>query len=263
MARLRELQRVFGAALMDSDAAAAGVGVRGAIGRGRCLAIYRNNVFSNLREALRTLFPVIERLVGEEFFRYAADAYIRRHPSPAGDLNRFGAQMPEFLADFEATAALAYVPDTARLEWLAHRAYHAADAGHCSLERLAAVAPERYGDLRFRLHPGAALLASAYPVHRIWQVNQPGYSGSAAVDLRAGAARLLVERRHGSIEVQSLDAGEWALLQALVDDQTFSSACDQAVAAQPNCDVGALLSRLVAQSTLVDFCVRQPFVGNA
>ncbi|MEJ2344805.1 MAG: DNA-binding domain-containing protein [Gammaproteobacteria bacterium] len=263
MPGLRDLQTAFGAALMNPGPADAAVAIQGRRGRERSLAIYRNNVFSNLREALRTLFPVIERLVGEEFFRYAADEYIRRYASPAGDLNRFGSRMPEFLADFEATAELMYLPDTARLEWLAHRAYHAADAGPCSLERLAAVAPERYADLRFRLHPGAALLASPYPVHRIWQVNQPGYAGADTVDLRAGPARLLVERRHGSVEVQYLDAGEWALVQALADDRTFSSACDQALAAQPDCDLGAVLSRLVAQSTLVDFSLRQPCTGNA
>jgi hypothetical protein len=263
MPGLRELQTAFGAALMNRDLATARIGIHGGRGCERRLAIYRNNVFTNLREALRTLFPVIERLVGEEFFRWSTDEYIRRYPSPAGDLNRFGAQMPEFLAHFAATAQLPYLPDTARLEWLAHRAYHAADAGPCSLERLAAVAPERYADLHFRLHPGAALLASPYPVHRIWQVNQPSHNGAATVDLRAGAARLLVERRHGSVEVQCVDAGEWALLQALADDQTFSNACDRAIAAQPNCDVGALLSRLVSQSTLVDFCVRQPSIGTA
>lgn len=261
MPGLRDLQTAFSAALMNPGQADAAVAVRGRRERG--LAIYRNNVFTNLREALRTLFPVIERLVGEAFFRHAADAYIRRYPSPAGDLNRFGSRMPEFLADFAASAALRYLPDTARLEWLAHRAYHAADAGSCSLERLAAVAPERYGDLHFRLHPGAALLASPYPVHRIWQVNQPGYTGADIVDLRAGPARLLVERRHGSVEVQCPHAGEWALLQALAGGRTFSSACDQALAAQPDCDLGAVLCRLVAQSTLVDFVLRQPSTGNA
>jgi len=68
------------------------------------LAIYRNNVFTNLREALRTLFPVTEKLVGGDFFDYLADAFIRVQPSPAGDLNRFGAELGKFIAGFTPAA---------------------------------------------------------------------------------------------------------------------------------------------------------------
>lgn len=88
------------------------------LSRGRHLAIYRNNVFSNFREVLRAVYPVVERLVGESFFNYAADRFIRLYPSTSGGLHRFGGDFAEFLASFPPAADLVYLPDTARLEWL-------------------------------------------------------------------------------------------------------------------------------------------------
>jgi len=259
MPGLHELQARFGTALVDAEAGTLGSHIRAdGLTPERRLGIYRNNVFTNLREALRTLFPVIEQLVGTEFFDFAADEYIRHHASPAGDLNEFGAQLPQFLAAFAPAAELVYLSDTARLEWLAHRVYHAAEAPPLAFERLAEVAPDSYGDLHFTLNPAAALLDSSYPVHRIWQVNQPGYEGDTAVKLDTGPVRLLIERREGRVEVQPLTSGECSLLRALAKDEDFASACEQALASEPEVDLGATLQRLVAQSTLAEFRLRDP-----
>ena len=259
MPGLHELQARFGAALVSVEADTLDARIRAdGLTPERRLGIYRNNVFTNLREALRTIFPVIEQLVGTEFFDFAADEYIREYASPAGDLNEFGAQLPRFLADFAPAAVLVYLPDTARLEWLAHRVYHAAEAAPLAFERLAEVAPERYGDLYFTLNPAAALLESAYPVHQIWQVNQTGYAGDTSVSLDAGPVRLLIERRDGRVEVQPLASGEWRLLQMLANQEDFASACERALASEPAFDLGATLQRLVAQATLVDFSHRNP-----
>lgn len=257
MPGLHELQSRFGEALLTVEPDVLDGHVRSdGLSPQRRLGIYRNNVFTNLREALRTLFPVVERLVGTEFFDFTADEYIRQHASPAGDLNEFGAQLPEFLAGFAPAASLVYLPDSARLEWLAHRVYHAAEIEPLVFERLAGVAPESYGALHFTLNPAAALLASPYPVHSIWQVNQAGYEGDATVNLDAGAVRLLIERRDGRIEVQPLTTGEWSLLRALADDQDFATACDRALDREPGFDLGTALQRLIVQSTLADFHVR-------
>ena len=62
MNRLRELHREFREALLDASATLRHsrlVGDQGLIDTR--LAIYRNNVFTNLREALRTFYPVVNR----------------------------------------------------------------------------------------------------------------------------------------------------------------------------------------------------------
>jgi hypothetical protein len=259
MNKLHEIQRQFRDALLgnephliDSHIHHDGLSIDARLG------IYRNNVFTNLREALRTLFPVVEQLVGSEFFDYAADEYIRRYPSPAGDLNQFGEHLATFFTEFEPASGLPYLPDVAQLEWFAHQVYHADEHRGFDFSRLGAIAPEHYGDLHFRLNPASALFASGYPVHRIWQVNQAGYAGDPVVNLDAGGVTLLIERRAGLIELQTLSAGEWSLLAALAADANCTTACEQALQAEPDMDLSATLARLVTSTTLVDFHIRGP-----
>ncbi len=259
MPGLHEIQAGLREALLGGNEDAVAVHIRSdGLSVRRRLGIYRNNVFSNQRAALRTLYPVVERLVGPDFFGQVADEYIRCHASPSGDLNRFGAHFPEFLAVYPPALALVYLADTARLEALAHRVYHAAGHPGLDLQRLAAVPAERYGNLCFVLHPATELLASPYPVHRIWQVNQPDYEGDQSVDLNAGAVRLLIVCRAGRVELLMLGVGEWTLLRALADRQRFAAACDAALAAQPDLDLDATIPHLIAQATIVDFDLPQP-----
>lgn len=259
MSKLHKLQGGFRDALLGDDTGLMDTQIRAdGLPPEYRLGIYRNNVFTNLREALRALFPVIERLVGKEFFDYTADAYIRLYPSPAGDLNQFGEHLAEFLVDFEPASGLPYLADMAGLEWLVHKVYHAAEHNELAIDQLATLAPEHYGELHFILNPASALFKSTYPLHRIWQVNQPGYAGDPVVNLNAGGVKLLIERRAGLIELQTLNAGEWALLESLAADDVFATACDKALHAEPSFDLGNTLTRLVTQATLADFRICAP-----
>lgn len=254
MSGLRDLQSCFRDAIIGGDSTAIEAGIRtDGLSASRGLDIYRNNVFTNQREALRTIYAVVDRLVGGEFFDHLANEYVRRYSSPAGDLNRLGKHLAEFLEQFEPAAGLVYLPDTARLEWCAHRVYHGSEHPSLNVERLARVSPDRYGEIRFRLHPAAALVASAFPVHRVWQVNQPGYAGESTVDLGDGGVRLLVERRAGQVELRALDEPEWRFLQGIAAGNPFADACDRAHAAAGGFDLDVTLANLIAQSTLVDF----------
>jgi len=254
MPSLPELERRLAHAVFGGDAA----GVATQIARGRFpaerhLQVYRNNVFASLTEALRALYPVVERLVGDEFFRSSAHAYIRRHPPPSGNLHDFGAAFSEFLAEFPAAQPLVYLPDVARLEWFWHEAFHAAEAEPRALARLSAVPPARHGALRFRLHPSARLLASDYPILRIWQVNQPEYRGDSVVDLAEGGVRLLVMRRGLTVAIEPLGAGEHALLSAMAAGKNFAESAEAALAVEPELDLPRSLRRRVRDATLVDF----------
>lgn len=225
----------------------------GSLSAGRRLDIYRNNVFANLRNALRAVYPVVERLVGAEFFDHAANSFIRECPSVSGDIEDYGEAYAAFLARFPGAEALLYLPDTARLEWACHLVFHAADAAPLALEKLAGVSPERYGQLRFRLHPASALLASDYPVQRIWETNQPDHRGDETVDLSVGGVNLLLLRRGFEVEMRPLGAGEFAMLTGFAADRTVADAYETALAADPAFDLDAFLAQHVAGGTIVDF----------
>lgn len=256
MLLLRELQHAFveGVFTRGEDSILPWIVPDGRSASSR-FAVYRNNVFHNFREALRDVYPVIERLVGSDFFDCAADRYTGAFPSESGDLHRFGGAFAQFLASYPPAAALPYLPDTARLEWFAHLAFHAADHPPLSVERLRLLAADDYDRLQFRLHPACHLLASDYPVHRIWEVNQPGYQGEGTVNLALGAARLLVRRPHYAIEVEALTPGEFTLLAQLADGAALGEATARACAIDSGFDLGEALHKHVRTATLVDFVV--------
>ncbi len=225
----------------------------GAFPATRQFQIYRHNTFANLTDALAACYPIVQRLVGERFFEHAVDGFIRRHPPRSGNLHDFGAEFSDFLAQFTPAQALVYLPDVARLEWRWQLAYHAADATTLALAELATIAPQDYADLIIGLQPSAQLLASRYPVLRIWQVNQPEFRGDAAVNLDEGAQQLLVVRRGLDIEIELLDTGDYALLCAFARAETLGQAHAAALAAQSSFDLASSLAHHVSAGTLVTF----------
>lgn len=249
---LRETQRAFAAGVLADDPAVLALLGAGRFGAARHLQLYRNNTFANLTDALAAIYPVVQRLVGEGFFGYAADRYIRTHPPRSGNLHDFGEAFAGFLSAFEPARGLAYLPDVARLEWAWHQSFHAADSDPLAVERIAQVPESEQPALRFRLHPSARLLTSPFPILRIWEVNQDGYTGEQRVDLGGGGVQLLVCRPDLHVEIEALASGDYALLAALAAGTRLGAACEQAIAVEPEMDLGRALRHFVARGAIVD-----------
>lgn len=184
--------------------------------------VYRASYEANLGHALRDTYPVVNRLVGEDFFGQVARAYLRAHPSRSGDLHEYGAEFASFLAAQDWGGDLPYLPDVARLEWLAHQAFHAANAEPLTLAALAELPPESYGGLC--LLPSVRLMHSEFPVHRIWQVNQESWAGDAAVSLDAGGVRLAVSREGLDIVLLPMETEAHELARALFEYGSLGAA---------------------------------------
>ena len=137
--------------------------------------------------------------------------------------------------------------------WPIERVFHAADVPLIDLRALAAVPQATLPALRFELHPASRILRSVYPILRIWQVNQPGFSGDPVVQLYAGRDDLLVIRRAAAVDVERLSPGELALLESLAADLLFGSAHARAQEAEAGVDLAALLQRHVLGGTLSAF----------
>lgn len=186
----------------------------------RRFAVYRNNVQHGLTRALAARFPVVERLVGPEFFTALARAFVAVAAPVDPVLLRWGDRFPAFLAQFPPVASLPYLPDVARLEHLRGQAYHAADAAPVSPEALAAAPAEM---VRLTLHPSVTVFASAYPAVSIWAMNQPG---STPVPLAAtGAEQALIARNPAlDVIVEPIDAETARILAALGRGEPLAAA---------------------------------------
>lgn len=244
MQSLREIQTRFADALLGD-----------AGNTGERIAVYRNTVSANYRNALGATYRVVSQLVGTPFFNAAVDAYVLACPSTGGDLNVYGDRFGDFLATYPHAKELPYLPDVARLEWAVDEAGRAADAlgtPSALLARLAAVPAERITAQRFALDPSCRFVTSDYPVLRIWQVHQPGFEGDIAVAFGAATDHLLVRREAGAVVIERLAPGDFALLRTLAGGEDLATALDAAMTADPTFDLGTTLRTCIANRTLAD-----------
>jgi hypothetical protein len=178
------------------------------------IAAYRHSVAGKLQRSLEQTYPACLKLVGEPFFGAMAAAFLQQGPSRSPDLGDYGAAFPAFIAAFPPAASLPYLADVARLEWAWHRAFHAPDQPRLDLAALARVPPELWDRLVFRLPAGAALLASDFPIHRIWEVNTNPEAHDPVIDLDQGGIRIFVWRDGSTTRLEFPSPPEWPLLQA-------------------------------------------------
>ena len=252
MTSLSELQRRFADALLVADGVPLTMFLAGTTGAER-LSIYRRTIASNYRNALGATYPVVCRLVGVPFFHAAVDACVAAHPSRSGDLNVYGGAFGDFLAGYPPASELPYLPDVARLEWAIDEANRAADSHgdpELVLRTLAGYQGDGLPSLRLRLDPSCGLIASAFPLLRIWQVNQPGHDGEMRVDFTAGPDRLRIRREWDGVALERIAAGEFAWLSALSTRVNLAAAIEQAQDADAGFDLGAALHRFIGDGTI-------------
>lgn len=254
MPELLRLQSDFATALRDRDRtdALAPRLVGDAAHAERRVAIYRANMVAAADKALSAAYPVIRQVLGPEFFHGLAREFQRATPSASGDLNDYGAAFDAFLATFEHVQDMPWLPDVARLEWAAHRAYGAADAPAWDPASLAAVDPDAQAAIRFRWSPGLSVVASTRPIVRIWTVHQPGYAGefSVAWDL---AETALVARDGFAVTVAECSPGEAAFVAASQAGAPLGDAAGSALRQDPSFDLGALLARALRDRLVCGF----------
>jgi hypothetical protein len=234
-----ELQHMEGLILDDQLSAA------------RQFNVYRNNFRISLTDALADIFPVVEQLVGREFFGFMADRYIRTHPSRSGNLHNLGCAMAEFLSHFKPVHELPYLPDVARLEWAYHEVFHAAAPAAFEPKALATVAVERYRELHFDLGPACRLVRSSFPIFRIWQVIQPDYVGDNHVNLEEGPEAVLVVRPELEVELRRVDSAESAFLKALDSGNSLGAAVAEGLKNSVDFDLQSVLARHLSSGTLL------------
>ena len=207
------------------------------------LAVYRNNYRTGLIGALVNTYPMLLRIVGEDYLTGLAREHVKGEPLRSGNVHHYGARFGDFIEGFEPARALPYLADMARVEWAAHRAYYAEDAEPLSPE---AVEAEAKAARALRLDPSVSLVRSPWPVVTIWHAVQPGAPEDFYIDLGQGGEAALVHRRAGGILLEAVPAGHAVLLERLLAGDALEAAVTAA------CVADAVLDPRTARVWLCD-----------
>jgi hypothetical protein len=249
----RQTVDAFAAALADpATAPPAQTRGRGGAPDARRFAVYRNNVAVSLIASLGARYPVTRRLVGEEFFRAMARAYVASNKPDTPVLIRYGGGFPVFIAAFEPARELAYLADVARLENAWVEAYHAAEAAPLALAALAGLDGDDLAAAGVVFHPATRLLSSDHPVASIWAAHQGVAEVAPIENWRPEEA--LITRPGGEVLLRVLPAGGYAFASALLKGasvaQAHQAACIEAF------DAGAHLVGLIEAGALTELQTR-------
>jgi hypothetical protein len=256
-AMLAPFETFFADAMLNADQPIpCGITAHNAAVPARRFAVYRNNVLAGLGKALKSRFPVVEKIVGEEFFATMALVFVREQPPRSPQLATYGDVFPAFIAAFEPARELPYLADVARLEAARTRSYHAADATPVGAGHFAALNTHAVGGIRVGMHPSTEIVRSPYPIVTIWAMNS-GEQELAPIENWRGEDAL-VSRPYLEVEVRALPPGGAAFLLALAAGWPLGEAAEAALADDPNFDLTGNLAGLIGSGLVRDIVVPEP-----
>ncbi len=216
-------------------------------------AVYRNNIYAGLVDALAAQFPVTLQIVGEEFFRDMALLYARAHLPTSPTLFTYGADFAQFITHFAPAHEMRYLAEMARFEYMWTCSYHAADAHPITAEALANVPPEVMGTLILKFHPSAQLFSSIFPIIDMWIDHKHECVGSR--EYRAGQFHHLIIRPQVDVLLIPIAPQAYACVAALYAGAQLGDAMALVPETAPPELAPTMLATLLGQGCIIDFTI--------
>lgn len=218
----------------------------------RRFAVYRNNVTVSLVDAMASIFPTVQNLVGEDFFRAMARLFVTAHPPTSPLLFTYGESFPAFLESFPPAADLPFLADVARVERLWLDAFHAADAAPLDPAALAHIPAEDLAHLRFRLHPATRLARFSHAAGTIVGRDRAALALDGVNPM--APETVLITRPNCDPAIEVLPAGGAEFLNTLLSGSSLGEACF--AAEQARGDIPALIGLALASGAFTT--IRMP-----
>ena len=209
------------------------------------LSVYRNTVAKGCADALVSLFPAVERVVGADWLREAAVLYAAAQPPRRPAMIEYGETFADWLASFPPAADMPYLPGLARLDRLWTEAHLAADADPLDAAAFAALTGEDFGRLGATLHPSLRLAAFEDGLPGLWRALREPQDPPADLELTPEPQAIAILRPHGEVRSLLLGAGASAFLQGCANGQSLANAAGAALAAQPDLELAPVFAELI------------------
>jgi hypothetical protein len=220
--------------------------VRG--GSARRFGVYRNNVTTSLVRAMESSFPVVRRLLGEDYFAGFTREFVQKHPPRSPLLFEYGAEFSAYLASATDLKGYPYLSDIARLEQQVRISYHEENADTLKATELTQISEDELIQTVFTPHPAAAILSSEYAIHAIYRANRSAQAES--VDDIQKPQSILVTRPEFEVELNSLTTDQHEFFQSLINGSPFGDAADAAFDVNEDFDLTNAITLLLATGAL-------------
>lgn len=209
------------------------------IGHAARIAVYRHAYRARLTEALRSNYPVLHRVLGDDAFGALAQAYLREQPSVRPSIRWFGDALVAYLHGAADAVPHPSLVDLARMEWSLGLSFDSADAAVLTPGALTTIAPAHWPAMCFEPHPSVVLLQLDWAVEPAWSAVTA--DENATVDAPEPSRHaLLVWRRQLNTCWRSLPDEEATLLRSCLNGEPFARLCERAAEAAGDGDGAAM-----------------------
>jgi hypothetical protein len=210
----------------------------------RRFAVYRNNVAVGLIGALEARYPISRRIAGDDLFRAMARAFVRAHRPRSPVMIAYGAEFPEFAADYLAGEIAPTFEWNRHCEERSDAAIQSHPLSPSSLDRFAYARDD--DDCPAQFHHAAAALADVARLENAWveayhaedaSVATVGELGSLSPDCLPGT-RIAFHPAARLLRLATPAATVWASAQVSNGSVAPTEGLgEEALITRPDCDV--------------------------
>lgn len=207
------------------------------------LAIYRSNIFENLRNRIATIFPGIWILLGDDCANSAALAFVK---NPDNKIKAF----PDFLSEQAALAHLPYLKDYARYEWLLYKSLRAPCVQAINPNLLETIPEEKLARLRFVFLPSVFLYTAQFSLEQIKTIiDNPEAS---AINLKQERMTVLIAKPKKHVFTLFIKSDMGLFFTYLSQGKTLGETTEQISAQHPDFDLTQAMHILLKYKLIME-----------
>lgn len=225
MSKFSELQQQFQRYLLDENLDFAHQIVETPIvSKTTRLNIYKNAYRLRLQEALTASYPALKIHLGEKRFTNLCLKYIEKSPSNYRSIRWFGDQLPAFLKTHNTYKKIPVLFELANWEWINTLVFDAQNSAKIDLADMAAIAPEKWAEVKFKLQSAARCVNFKWNAVEIWQSiteQKPAIQAAKSAKIKPW----LIWRNDLTCQYIALPDDEAYAINAVIQGQTFGEIC--------------------------------------
>lgn len=215
------------------------------------LKVYHNNIVGSLTEVLRGVYPLVENLVGKDFFDHLARRFIFDHPPRAAYMHGYGSEFADFIRDDASLSTHGYLYDVARFEFALHAAYYAPDDTALAANALSEMPLEDLPHAQLYLRASAHVIESHYPLLEIQSFCQSNGARTAPDLSQLTPCHYLIFRPRLEVSIVALQDDEHKMICFLKDGGALGASLDNVLCEHPSFDFQSFLAKHIYLET---FC---------